>query len=544
MEGDTPAVIKRILTIFSTAALVVLISACGGSEPWIVNGTRNAADNLEQARLAWNVLQRESPRSLSAQRAQVRYDLAVKEVVKSLHAYEGTARWGKSILLSGEHPWTITFDRPVQGAPQRTFSLAEFNRCQLANEVKLSGFERVVKRDGIGVPVVLIQDNSRRVAQPFHPPGGEFLPATAVLEFPPVTTGHPAEAKLRFYNPMAVSRVASIQNPRPIEENLTAPLQLSLKNSIGVESDIAPLKPSASGEQESQLFFLNRYDPTKVPVVFVHGLLCGPDVWKNQVNAILADPDLRSRYQPVCFKYPSGLPIPTTAARLRELLRSSRDSLDPGHHNAGFGRIVLVGHSMGGLVSRMQTIDSGNDFWKAYFTATPENVSREIDSKTRRMLLGSLFFRREQDVKLIVFVGTPHRGSKFADVGFYRAALQLILFLPKTAKKGLEELATLPLAFIQPNLRKFSDRGVTGTANLSTSHPFFHALEKHPVGVPFYSVIATRGEFDFKHGSDGIVPYSSAHLDGAVSEVIVPYPHGCVERPSTVSAVIKILKAN
>ncbi|HEX7262156.1 MAG TPA: alpha/beta fold hydrolase, partial [Luteolibacter sp.] len=318
----------------------------------------------------------------------------------------------------------------------------------------------------------------------------------------------------------------------------------SLTNADADQSAAGALKSSASGEQESQLFFLNRYDPSKVPVVFVHGLLCGPDVWKNSVNAMLADPDLRRRYQPVCFKYPSSLPIPTTAARLRELLKNARDTLDPGHRDAGFGRLVLVGHSMGGLVSRMQTIDSGDDFWNAYFTTSPRHVSRKLDFKTRRMLMGSLFFKRESDVKLVVFITTPHRGSKLADVAFYRAAIDLILFLPKTAKKGLEELATLPLNFMQPDLRVFSDRGVGGTENLSTKHPFFEALERRPIGVPFYSVIATRGEFDSKHGSDGIVPYSSAHLDGAVSEVTVPYPHGCLERPATVRAVSEILKAN
>ncbi|MEO5913504.1 MAG: alpha/beta hydrolase [Luteolibacter sp.] len=515
----------------------------------LVSGYREAqvsdvAENLEQARLAWNIMAEKSPRSFAARQARERYDRAVVTVVKSLRAKEGTDIWGKAIPLEGKHPWSITFDAPAQGAMARTFSLTEFNRCQLADDVKLSGFDQVVARDGIGVPVVLQQDDARRVAQPFHPPTGEFLPATAVLEFPAVASGRPAEARLRFYNPMVVSEVSVGGSSRRMAENLTAPLQLSLTNADADDTGIAALKPSASGEQESQLFLLNRYDPSKVPVVYVHGLLCGPDVWKNSVNAMLADPDLRKRYQPVCFKYPSSLPIPTTAARLRELLKSARDTLDPGHRDAGFGRIVLVGHSMGGLVSRMQTIDSGDDFWKAYFTASPQKVSRKIDSQTRQMLMGSLFFKREPDVKLVVFIGTPHRGSKLADVGFYRAAIDLILFLPKTAKKGLEELAALPLTFVQPELRSFSDHGVGGTENLSTKHPFFEALEKRPIGVPFHTIIATRGQFDFKHGSDGIVPYSSAHLDGAVSEVIVPYPHGCLERPATVNAVTKILKAN
>lgn len=538
---------KRVPMLLFCCVLGAFVPACQGPAGVAIQRMERAgslAESLERARLAWNVMQRESPGSLAAQMARQRYAGAVTTVVKSLRASEGAAAWGKAVSTGGQDPWRITFDAPARETPARTFSLSEFNGCRLVEEVKPNGFDKVVAHAGIGVPVVLEQNDVRRIAQPFHPPVGEFLPATAVLEFPEVVAGRPAEARLRFYNPMVVSRIPVGGQSGVLAENLTAALQCSLTNTVSGGGDPRQPAPSASDEVESQLFFLTRYDRTKVPVVFVHGLLCGPDVWKNAVNEMLSDPVLRARYQPVCFMYPSGLPIPTTAARLRELLKSARDKLDPGHHDAGFGKIVLVGHSMGGLVSRMQTIDSGDDFWKAYFTAPPGKVARSIDPKTRRMLMGSLFFKRQPDVKLVIYIATPHRGSKLADVGFYRAALQLVLFLPKTAKRGLEELADLPLAFMQPNLRKFSERGVAGTENLSTKHPFFRALARRRVGVPFYSVIATRGEFDFKHGTDGIVPYDSAHLDGAVAEVIVPYPHGCLERPATVKAVTKILKAN
>jgi len=103
-------------------------------------------------------------------------------------------------------------------------------------------------------------------------------------------------------------------------------------------------------------------------------------------------------------------------------------------------------------------------------------------------------------------------------------------------------LVDLPPAYIQPTLRLFHYFGVEGTENLSTKHPFFSALARHPVGVPFHSIIAVRQGGDFRKGSDDIVPYWSAHLDKSVSETIVPYTHGCVEKPATVQAVMKILK--
>jgi len=203
---------------------------------------------------------------------------------------------------------------------------------------------------------------------------------------------------------------------------------------------------------------------------------------------------------------------------------------------------VLVGHSMGGLLARMQVIDSGTDFWSSFFTVSPKRLAGQIDARTQRMMREALFFQREHAVKQVVFISTPHRGSVLADSGILRAAMRLVLFLPETARHLMQALVEVPPAYIQPTLLPFHDFGMGGTENLSTRHPFFNALARHPVGVPFHSIIATRRATDFRHGSDGIVPYWSAHLSGDVSETIVPYPHACLERPATVQAIMKVLK--
>lgn len=541
VRGSPP---RRSLSLIFVGVLVAFLPACQvlhTSAPQRTDAGHTAS-HLEKARQAWQVMQQEKPGTLSAQKALWKYDHAVLAVVNSLRAKEGTAAWGNEIQFGGAHPWRITFDAPERHGTARTLSLSEFAHCRVAADVKLHGFARVVAHGGLGVPVVLAQDDSHRVAQPFHPPRGEFLPATAVLEFPAKIPGRPAEARLRFYNPLAVSVVTVGQHAQPMAENLTAPLQSSLTDASLDENGPLQFTPSASGETESQLFFLSRYDSTKVPVVFVHGLRSSPVIWKNTVNELLADPGLRRRYQPVCFIYPSRLPIPASAARLRELLRRSRDTLDPDHRNAGFGRMVLVGHSMGGLLARMQSVDSGMDFWRSFFTATPRKMAGQLDPKTQRMLQGALFFHREPDVGTIVFIGTPHQGSVLANVGIIRSLLRIALFLPRTARQRMHALAALPSAYIHPTLRGFHDWGVGGIENCTTGHPFLVALARHPIAVPFHSIIATGRAADFHKGGDGIVPYWSAHLKGAASETIVPYTHRSIEKPKTVQAVMKILK--
>ena len=487
-------------------------------------------------------MQQEAPGTESAQKNLVLYDQAVTAVVRSLHEREGTAAWGHDMELKGARPRRVTFDPHTRNGTTRTYALSDFSRCRVAADVKLGGFDRIVAHGDLGIAVVLSQDDFHRVAQPFHPSHGEFLPATVVLEFSDRVPGRFAEARLRFYNPMIVSSLNVGGRTRTLTANLTAPLEFSLTDSMVDENGPRKLTPSASGEDESRLFFINRYDKTKVPVVFVHGLRSGPVVWKNAINELLADPELRRRFQPVCFVYPSGLPIPVSAARLRELLKESREKLDHGHKDAGFDQMVLVGHSMGGLVARMQVIDSGKEFWRSFYAASPQNLAAEVDAGTQKMVKGSLVFQHQPNVKTVVFISTPHQGSELADNGILQAAARLILFLPKTARQQFKALTELPPAYINPTLRSFNEWGNNGVENLSTKHPYFHALAQRPILVPFHSVIAVGNAIDPHDGSDGVVPYRSAHLDGAASETVVPYPHGCCERSGTVQAVLKILK--
>ncbi|CAN5768873.1 hypothetical protein BH09VER1_BH09VER1_45790 [soil metagenome] len=501
------------------------------------------ATSLDRARVAWQELQTLSPGTPAAARVLRVYDESVREVVASLRSREGTTEWAQPMTVGGSHPWRITFDPPEKTRPERTYALAQFSRCGLASGVRVHHFAREIAHRGLGVPVVLAQDDSQRVAQPFHPPRGEFLPATAVLEFPASAAGQPVEARLHFYNPLAVSQIPVGKNSQPLAENLTAALESAfIESSVRAGKNPHGPAPSASGEQVSQLYYLNRYDPHKIPVVFVHGLRCGPGVWKNSVNALLDDPELRRRYQPVCFIYPTKLPVPIAAARLRELLIRSRDELDPAHRDAGYAHIVLVGHSMGGLLVRLQVTDSGSDFWYAYFNAPPAEIYGKLDAKTHQMIKKALFFHRQTNIGRIIFIAVPHRGSVAADGSVLRALARALLYLPRTSQQHLKKLTSLPEADINPVLRDFYSVGEDGAESLSTKHPMFRVLEQRPVPVPFNSIIATRGEKDLRTSSDGLVPYWSSHLDGAETEAIVSFPHGCLEQADTVNEINRVLK--
>jgi pimeloyl-ACP methyl ester carboxylesterase len=538
-----PAQRANLLSIWITGSmLLATLVSCQGLKPAGHPGRDDArlAASLEEAHRAWQIISREKPGTVPTEEAHKDYDSAVEQILRLMRKHEGRTTWARDIQTNTPRPWRLTFDPPGAHRPNLSWSLSEFARCEIASEVELKHFHRVVARDGLGVPVVLVQDNPTRVTRRFHPAQGEFLPSTAVLEFPTSSSGGVAEARLRFYDPLTVSRIPVDRRAEPLAENVTAALQFTLLEDYFDEEEEA-LGVLSGGEEEGHLFFLTPYDPGKIPVVFLHGVRSYPGVWKNMVNELLADPALRRRYQPVFFNYSPAMPIPASAACLRRQIQRARDTLDPEHDDAVMRRMVVVGHSMGGLLARMQVIDSGAEFWSAFFTASPEELGAAVDGDALELARKSLFFKHQSGIEEVIFICTPHRGSELADVNIVRTFLRLVLFLPRQIKRPLEALQRLPRPYLRPELRDFNAFGLAGPDNATTQHPFFKALAGRPILAPFHSIIAVgNGKEPL---TDGVVPYWSAHLDGAVSETKVHHAHSCLWEPDTIEPVLRVLKA-
>ena len=104
------------------------------------------------------------------------------------------------------------------------------------------------------------------------------------------------------------------------------------------------------------------------------------------------------------------------------------------------------------------------------------------------------------------------------------------------------EFAQLDMSFFNPELRKFKAFGTRSVDNLSPQHPLLHGMNNRPLTVPHHSIIGNRGKSGpLETSSDGIVPYSSARVETALSEKIVPAPHSCVQHPQVAEEVVRIL---
>jgi triacylglycerol esterase/lipase EstA (alpha/beta hydrolase family) len=161
------------------------------------------------------------------------------------------------------------------------------------------------------------------------------------------------------------------------------------------------------------LYMLEAFDPQKIPVLMVHGLWSSPETWTEMINDLRAQPEIRDRYQFWAYMYPTGQPFWITAAQMREDLARTRQMVDPNHRWEALDQMVVIGHSMGGLVSRMQTLDSGDDFW--HILSDRPFAELNADPETRARLASTVFFEPNPSIRRVITIGTPHRGSSFAN---------------------------------------------------------------------------------------------------------------------------------
>jgi pimeloyl-ACP methyl ester carboxylesterase len=280
--------------------------------------------------------------------------------------------------------------------------------------------------------------------------------------------------------------------------------------------------------ERAGLYLLEPYDPDQIPVVFIHGLMSVPHMWVPTIKAINSDPELRGRFQFWAFAYPTGNPILLSALKLREELARIYQ-LYPRTKD-----LVLIGHSMGGLVARMQAVNAGRALWndvfkddadRLYATVPPDNLAKQ-----------AIIFDANSHVRRIVFICVPHRGSNLATNWIGSLGVGLVR-LPGNLLSGSEGSIVRTLR-VTIGLRHVP----TGINGLSPRSPVLKTLNRLPITAPYHSIIGDRGRGNSPNSSDGVVPYWSSHLEGAQSELIVPGPHGSYALPQTVAELKRILR--
>jgi pimeloyl-ACP methyl ester carboxylesterase len=287
------------------------------------------------------------------------------------------------------------------------------------------------------------------------------------------------------------------------------------------------------------LSLLRPYVDGKVPVVLVHGLWGSPRNWARTISVLEADPLVSERFQFLTFGYSGCSPITFSAYLLRRDLQSLRDRLDADHTEPAWDRTVLIGHSMGGLLCKMMTQDSGSKLWDLMAERPFEKLAGPVDA--RDLLRWELVYKPVAAVRRLIFVATPHRGSRVV-CGPVKGLGSRLFAPPERLRKAHGALLAwnVPDAFT-PTFRAGL---ATSLDQLEWGHPLLLAVDGLPIDpiVKRHSIIADQGRPAGPSGGDGLVSYASAHHAGATSELVVNAGHFCLENPEVVGELARILK--
>ena len=323
----------------------------------------------------------------------------------------------------------------------------------------------------------------------------------------------------------------------PLERDLTAPLAFVVKETPRkyLEGFLNP----GDTDVQPKLVLMEPYQRGKIPVVFIHGLGSDPITWVDAINQFQTQRDLYQEYQFWYFVYPTGGELLKSAAALREELCLVRETFDPRHEDAALEQMVLVGHSMGGLVAQLQVTYSSDILWR-YAARQPLEAVR-TDPATRERLRETFFFDPSPLIKPVVFIGTPHRGSGMALRVIGRVASGLVR-LPAEERHEYQQL----MANNRDIFYEYLWKAQPTTINLlEPANPLLEAMAQMPFNpcVRLHSVIGNWRKNWNGEWSNGVVSESSARQAGVSSELFVPVRHAQLHKcDASVAELMRLLR--
>ena len=447
------------------------------------------------------------------------YNAACGELAVLLRNSEGGQLWNRPLTLAGSNG---AYHLRLEPASNAVWAPNYFTTFVPAEQIK----EKLIRKENIhqGVGGALVGVRKVNPPEKFAPPRGITAPVTATLDF------HAKDTTLALRRP-AKQLTATVEGKaRPLAANFSAPLSFyPPPGNLMVAGLLGGFKatnyPAPTG-----IYFLQPYDPDRIPLVFVHGLFSTPFDWVQTINGLQADSEIRKHYQFWVFAYPTGNPILYSAVRLRQELAKA-DQLYPNHKP-----YVVVGHSMGGMLTHDQVVTVNQAMWKKALGQVADNVFKENSSDS--LIVRSVTFHANPRIKRVVFICTPHRGSDLASNGIGKIGISLITLPARVTTVILDTLTSADLAQLTGSSKRLPN-SITGLKPTSPALPVINSV---PINVPYHSIIGDRGKGDCPNCSDGVVAYWSSHLDGAQSECIVPGPHGSCQLPQTIAELDRILR--
>lgn len=422
-----------------------------------------------------------------------------------------------------------------------TYHSGYFDRAIAAEAVEEKGVVSKT-REGIGAALVGIREQRPERAEElkFYPLKGLHVPVSLTIDSHRREANGNTVVTLSQRNPMLEQTIGVGRRTMPIAADFTAPIAVILDGKNEALWGLQGFFDADQRIKQSGIFLIEPYDPNRIPVLLIHGLVSVPIIWRDIIPEFTSEGDLSKRYQFMVFAYPSSYPIAQSALLLRDQLAAMRGHFDPDGNDPLSRNMVVAGHSMGGILTHTLVADIGDNLWKQISDEPFENL--KLDPEKKEFARKLAFFSPDPAVNRAIFISAPHRGAKMAQgglVGLVSSAAKLPGSVLKTTTDLLSAAAATDL-----NLKFHADGKLTAVQSLEPGAPMVAALDASPYkkGVIYHSIIGDRGKGDTPNSSDGVVEYWSSHQDGAASELIVPTDHGAYKSPLAIDEIRRILR--
>jgi len=496
---------------------------------------------LQSARYAYAYLfytaRQPSERAFELRQVQVIgfYNFAVQRAVQRFfHVLPQLgAQWTQTSLAG----WTVL-------RPQTDVRLAGDVRVPTelipASDLRFKGLRNVYQRDGFGSEFVAVAPpESPTVDAPWRDPG--YVSMTGALVFGGDTLDSVLATKqvqLLACDPYRDGTITVGGRVVPLGANFTAAYGVWLARSGFASQSIRSLLGREGGITTPRVLLMQPYDPNRLTVVMLHGLASSPEAWINVANEVMGDESLRRNYQVWEIYYPTNAPVPVNLAGIRKALDQTLKHFDPAGRARASQNMVLVGHSMGGLIARLLVSSSGDRLWSVI--PVRSDLSPQKRARLRERLAPYLQFTPMPQVTRAVFMASPHRGTPYAQNRLARWIGNLIR-LPVNV---LKEMASLSDLLKSDGSRITPIRLPNSIDNLGDTDPFIVAAADLPISprVRYHTIVGVYKPTGLlATSSDGVVPYKSAHLDGADSELAIPSWHSVQDKPAAILELRRIL---
>ncbi|KLD79002.1 alpha/beta fold hydrolase [Xanthomonas hyacinthi] len=504
---------------------------------------------LQTARYAYAYLffsgRAPSERTFEDRQTQVRdyYNYAVQQAVSALFVrYRQQQRQaGDAVQLAALPGWNIALDVTRLGALK---DMPLPDAMLPASSLRFTGLRSVYRRDGFGSEMVAVLPNAAPAQDAADAPDQanaaySEMPApslTVVLRFEGGDLAqvlHARAVRVEAYDPYLSADASLGGDSVPLAGNFSAGYGVWMARSGFAEQSLRTLLGMAHGIDRPHIFLSQPYDPNRRVLVLLHGLASSPEAWVNLANELLGDERLRARYQIWLVYYPTNLPIAYNHIEIRKGLQQALDHFDPQRRSASAHDMVLVGHSMGGVLARLMVSSSDGDrLWQRLFGDS--RLDPQTLQKLQRKLAPMLHFAPMPEVSTAIFLATPQRGTPHA-TGVLGSLLRGLIGLPARVLDQFKDIAGNGALGKLP----------TGIDNLSDRDDFVEAAAHLKISpqVAYHSIIARRdARVPLPQSDDGLVPYWSAHLDGAASETVITSGHSVQETAQAILEIRKLLR--